>query len=190
VRQRQPRAGSLFVSAPLAILFLAALTATPAARAQNGPPTTPPVAAPGSVPNIPRAYVSADAPVDESPLPPPPQEPTAIQLESTGITTPPSVNRSFPLTPTTGHLFGDWLGALPYLENHGVTPSLNFTSDMAGNPTGGLRHGFTAANNLGLGLLFDADKLAGIPGGSFLVHVSERFGPSLTKKDLGNAFNV
>jgi len=130
---------------------------------------------------------------------PPPEEPPPLDVDATApanatgpdnATTPPLINRSFPLTPTTGHLFGDWLGALPYLENNGITPSLNFTSDLAGNPTGGLRHGFTAANNLGLGLLFDADKLAGIQGGSFLVQVSERFGPSLTKKDLGNAFNV
>ncbi len=104
--------------------------------------------------------------------------------------TPPPVNRSFPLTATADHLLGDWYGVLPYLNNLGIIPSLTFTSDLAGNPTGGISQGFTAANNLGLGLLFDLDKIASINGGSFLVQVSERFGPSLTKKYIGNSFNV
>jgi porin len=128
----------------------------------------------------------------------PPEQPPPLDSETSGLATAPGnattklppVNRSFPLTPSTGHLFGTWGGALPYLESQGITPSLNFTSDMAGNPVGGITHGFTAANNLGLGLLFDLDKIASIPNTTFLVQVSERFGPSLTKKDIGNVFNV
>jgi porin len=168
---------------PLAVVFLAIFSYAAIARAQTAP------ASPSAPAPAPAASTVTTA--NTSALPPPPEEPPAIQLETPAAnTTAAPVNRSFPLTPTQGHLFGNWLGALPYLQNLGVTPSLTFVSDMAGNPVGGIRHGFTSANNLGLSLLFDAQKIAHIQGGSFLVQVSERFGPSLTKQDIGNVFNV
>src|SRR5215831_19403843 len=57
------------------------------------------------------------------------------------------------------HLLGDWYGTRPWLENHGITPTLTFVTDSLGNPTGGRDQGFTGANNLGLDLLFDLEKL-------------------------------
>jgi carbohydrate-selective porin OprB len=47
------------------------------------------------------------------------------------------------------------------LEDDGITPSLTFVSDLAGNPVGGKRRGFTEAENLGLNVNFDLDKLNG-----------------------------
>ena len=47
------------------------------------------------------------------------------------------------------HLFGDWCGYRTQLESGGITPSLSFVSDMLGNPVGGMRRGFTEADNLG-----------------------------------------
>src|SRR2546422_762581 len=89
-----------------------------------------------------------------------------------------------------GHLFGDWAGARPWLEERGITPTLTFVMDALGNPTGGMQQGFREASNLGLDLRFDLDKLFGLAGGSFDVSFSERFGSSLSREDIGNVFTV
>src|SRR6516164_4559626 len=44
----------------------------------------------------------------------------------------------FQLVLPQGHLFGDWAGARPWLEEHGVTPAVTFVMDALGNPTGGM----------------------------------------------------
>ena len=82
----------------------------------------------------------------------------------------PAVPRSlaptpFQLTLPSAHLFGDWYGLRSWLEDHGITPSVTFVTDALGNPTGGREQGFTGAHNLGLDLLFDLEKLAGLRGG-------------------------
>ena len=83
------------------------------------------------------------------------------------------------------HLLGDWYGLRPWLEDHGITPTLTFVTDALGNPTGGREQGFTGAHNLGLDLLFDLEKLAGLRGGSFQFSMSERFGTSLSGQYIG-----
>ena len=96
----------------------------------------------------------------------------------------------FQLVLPRAHLAGDWFGVRTWLEDHGVNPTLTFVTDALGNPSGGVQHGFTAANNLGVDLLFDLHKLVGIDGGWFEVSFSERFGSSLSKDDIGNVFTV
>src|SRR2546430_428212 len=96
----------------------------------------------------------------------------------------------FQLTLPSAHLFGDWYGLRPWLEDHGITPIVTFVTDALGNPTGGREQGFTGAHNLGLDLLFDLEKLAGLWGGSFHFSLSERFGTSLSKEYIGNVFTV
>ena len=88
------------------------------------------------------------------------------------------------------HLFGDWYGLRTRLEDQGITPSLTFESDLAGNPVGGKRHGFTDADNLGLNLNFDLDKLYGLQGGSFQFSMSQRSGANLSAIDIGNIFTT
>ena len=97
---------------------------------------------------------------------------------------------SFPLGLPRGHLLGDWLGARTWLEDHGVTPTVTFVTDALGNPTGGQRQGFRGANDLGVDLRFDLEKVSGPAGGSFEVSFSERFGASLSEEDIGNVFTV
>jgi hypothetical protein len=65
----------------------------------------------------------------------------------------------FQLTLPRAHLLGDWFGFRTNLEDQGITPTLTFVTDLAGNPVGGRSQGFTEADNLGLDLLFDLDKL-------------------------------
>ena len=92
----------------------------------------------------------------------------------------------FQLVLPQGHLLGDWAGARPWLEEHGITPTLTFVMDALGNPTGGKQQGFRGASNLGLDLIFDLGKLYGPAGGSFEISFSERFGSSLSREDIGN----
>lgn len=96
----------------------------------------------------------------------------------------------FQLVLPKAHLLGDWFGALPWLETNGITPTLTFVSDVAGNVTGGKSQGITHADNLGLDLLFDLNRLAGLSGGSFLVSMSQRSGNSLSQEHVGNVFAI
>ncbi|HTA31458.1 MAG TPA: carbohydrate porin, partial [Candidatus Cybelea sp.] len=102
---------------------------------------------------------------------------------------PPSL-RPFQLVLPRAHLLGDWYGLRPKLEDQGFSPALTFVSDVAGNPVGGRNQGITHADNLGLNLFFDLDKLAGLTGGSFLVTMSQRSGNSLSGEHVGNVFTV
>src|SRR6185295_13127256 len=99
-------------------------------------------------------------------------------------------NTPFQLILPSEHLLGDWLGVRTELEKRGIIPTLTFVTDAAGNPTEGRQHGFRAANNLGLDLRFDLEKLLRLSGGSFEVSMSQRFGSSLSEKDIGNVFTV
>jgi len=88
------------------------------------------------------------------------------------------------------HLLGDWDGTRTWLEERGITPTLTFVTDSLGNPTGGSRQGFTSANNAGLDLNFDLEKLGLVDGGSLLVSMSYRFGGSLSANYIHNVFTV
>jgi porin len=88
------------------------------------------------------------------------------------------------------HFFNDWFTFRSSAENVGLTPTLTFDSNIAGNVTGGQSQGVTHADNLGLSLLFDFDKMASLEGGSFLASVSQRSGSSLSKEHVGNVFTI
>jgi porin len=88
------------------------------------------------------------------------------------------------------HLLGDWYGTRTWLEDRGITPTLTFVTDSLGNPSGGNEQGFTTANNVGLDLNFDLEKLCGLEGGSFLLSMSYRFGGSLSANYIHNVFTV
>src|SRR4029077_13319775 len=98
--------------------------------------------------------------------------------------------RPFQLTLPRDHLFGDWEGLRSQLENEGFVPTLSFVTNIGGNPIGGRDQGVTHADNFGLDLLFDLDKLVGLKGGSFLVSMSQRSGSSLSREYIGNVFTV
>ena len=67
---------------------------------------------------------------------------------------------------------------------------MTFVTDSLGNPSGGNEKGFTTANNVGLDLNFDLEKLCGLEGGSFLLSMSYRFGGSLSASYIHNVFTV
>jgi porin len=88
------------------------------------------------------------------------------------------------------HFLRDWFGLLPTLEDDGITPTLTYVSNIAGNVSGGKNQGAAYADNIGLNLLFDLDKIAGIDGGSFLLSMSQRDGSSLSLRHVGNIFAI
>ena len=98
--------------------------------------------------------------------------------------------RPFQLILPRDHLFGDWYGAAIKAGRTGFTPTLSFVTDIVGNPSGGRDQGVTHADNLGLDLLFDLDKLVGLKGGSLLVSMSQRSGSSLSREYVGNVFTL
>jgi porin len=113
-----------------------------------------------------------------------------VEKATSDITQVPVQLRPFILTLPRDHLLGDWAGLLPKMEDTGITPTLTYVSDIAGNPTGGKNQGISYDDNIGLGLQFDLNKLVGLNGGSFLISMSQRDGDSLSKKYVGNAFSV
>jgi porin len=88
------------------------------------------------------------------------------------------------------HLLGDWYGLRTRLEDQGINPTLSFESNLAGNAVGGKRRGFTDADNLGLDLHFDLDKLYGLQDGTFVFSTSQRSGANLSAIDVGNTFTT
>jgi porin len=98
--------------------------------------------------------------------------------------------RPFQLVLPRQHLLGDWLGLRSKAEAVGISPTVTFVTDIAGNVTGGKSQGVTHADNLGLDLLFDLHKLIGLEGGSFLASVSQRSGSSLSSEHVGNVFTI
>jgi carbohydrate-selective porin OprB len=71
---------------------------------------------------------------------------------------------------------GDWFGLRNILYDYGIEITGGYTTEPAGNPIGGIEHGFTYLHNFGFGVLFDLQKIAGIPDTTFLVTISQRSG--------------
>jgi porin len=88
------------------------------------------------------------------------------------------------------HLFGDWFGTRTQMEDDGITPTVTWVSNIAGNPTGGMKSGFTEAENLGFDCVFNLEKLRGIENTNFHVSLSQRSGASLSEDYIGNTFPV
>jgi porin len=110
------------------------------------------------------------------------------QTDSNNYTDPTA--RIFQLVLPSEHLFGDWAGLRPKLEEAGITPRLILVTDLAGNPSGGRSQGVTAPSSVELSLFFDLDKIVGLKGGSVFTSFSERWGRSLSKDYIGNVFST
>jgi porin len=88
-------------------------------------------------------------------------------------------------------LTGDWGGWRSELEDeYGLYLFGNYTSEVAGNPVGGITQGITYTHNVGLHFLVDLDTLAGIPHTTFIASASNRAGSSLSKEHIGNVYAV
>src|SRR5262249_32152235 len=84
-------------------------------------------------------------------------------------------------------LTGSWGGWRSELEDtYGIFVVGNYTAEVAGNPVGGRSQGVEYTHNVGLGLIVDLEKFAGLPHTRFLASASNRAGSSLSKEDIGN----
>lgn len=84
------------------------------------------------------------------------------------------------------NLFGDLGGLRPALAAIGASFGLTETSEILGNPTGGLRRGviYEGATEMSLGI--DLDKAINLPGGIFNVSAYQIHGRGLSRYDLNN----
>ena len=87
-------------------------------------------------------------------------------------------------------LLGDLGGLRPRLADLGITPTLQWVSDIQGNPVGGEGQGIREFEDWFFDLNVDLGKRAGLPGATLDVSASVRSGSSLSNDLIGNVFNV
>ena len=85
---------------------------------------------------------------------------------------------------------GDWGGARTQLSNDGVDLALNFTTDILGNPTGGIEQRAEFAGMWYGTATVDLGTLAGLTGLSFTVAGALTQGRDLFGDHIGNLFAV
>ena len=86
---------------------------------------------------------------------------------------------------------GDWWGIRNWLDkDKGVEFSVTYTTDLAGNPVGGMEQGFTYTDNIAFGVKLDLEKLVGWRGATFTIAATDRNGDSLSQDFIGNQFTV
>ena len=88
------------------------------------------------------------------------------------------------------YLTGDWFGLRNKLYDWGLEIGIGYTTEPAGNPVGGLEHGFTYLHNFGFDVRLDLEKIFRLPETTFLVTISQRSGRGLTQDAIGNAISV
>lgn len=91
---------------------------------------------------------------------------------------------------TRDTLTGDWNGARTKLQDGGVTLRGHWTTESAGNLSGGRRQTARYTQQLDVGADFDLEKLWGIPDATIQFTVTRRDGRSLSADALGNQFSV
>jgi len=79
-----------------------------------------------------------------------------------------------------GGVFGNWLGAKDWLQDHGLTIAAAFHDELAGNFHGGARQGVDNAGQVGVTLDVDWGKIAGIDGFASHMLVVNGFGRNLS----------
>jgi porin len=84
---------------------------------------------------------------------------------------------------------GNWYGIRSDLSDRGVAFIGSYQSQSAGNPVGGDTQEVQYTQNIGFGLSFDLQELAGLPNTWLLATASDRVGSSLSS-DIPNFFQV
>lgn len=84
-------------------------------------------------------------------------------------------------------------GLLPQrqdLADRGLFFGGSFTADLLGNPAGGRRQGFTYGGLLQLIMVAELEKLVHLPGGYFVLSMTDASGTDLSREYIGNYFHV
>lgn len=88
------------------------------------------------------------------------------------------------------YLTGDWGGIRTRLRDRGVLFTIQYWTNLAGNPIGGNKQGFTYTDQTSISVDFDMSKLVGWKGGALYVVFNNRIGTSLSNEDIGNNFQA
>lgn len=91
-------------------------------------------------------------------------------------------------TPNT--LLGNWGGLRPWLDQYGVSFTLNQTSDYVGNTQGGMRQGFVYDGLLDLEVDIDLNKAVGWHGGKIHLSAYGIQGQDLSTQYVGNIMTI
>ncbi|MBS0643414.1 MAG: carbohydrate porin [Proteobacteria bacterium] len=83
-------------------------------------------------------------------------------------------------------LLGDPFGLRSKLESHGITITLQETSEVFGNVTGGFKTGAIYEGATFMALKVDTEKLFGLPGGTFNASAWQIHGRGLSTNNIGN----
>jgi porin len=84
---------------------------------------------------------------------------------------------------------GDWSGLRTQLATEGITPYIDYTSIVVGNPSGGLRQvGPKYAQDINFGLTFDMQKLVGWDGAVLNINSVDRVGKTI-RPDVGSVYD-
>jgi len=119
--------------------------------------------------------VNAEPAEDDSGTPP--EADLAIKAQPTGLWTG-FWNRS--------NMLGDMGGLRSVLMNYGVTFGLQETSELLGNVSGGINHGFTYDGLTTATVTVDTQKAFGLVGGTFNASALQIHGRNLSQFNLGN----
>jgi Carbohydrate-selective porin, OprB family len=74
--------------------------------------------------------------------------------------------------------------------NRGVVFTIQYWTNLAGNPIGGIEQGFTYTDQSIISVDFDMTKLVGRKGGGLHVVFNNRIGTGHSNEDIGNDFQV
>jgi porin len=84
----------------------------------------------------------------------------------------------------SAYLFGDWWGLRPFLSQYGISVAVQETSELLGNPTGGINHGARYDGLTQMLLQLDTQRAFGYYGGVFNVSALQYHGRSLSADTL------
>jgi porin len=88
------------------------------------------------------------------------------------------------------HASGDWGGLRQRLSNQGIEPFWEWTGIGSGNPTGGVRRGFTVVDDSFFGVNLDLGKMSGWHGAKLTISGVNRDGRGLTNHYIMSQYNV
>lgn len=112
-----------------------------------------------------------------------------------GTTAASAETTSEPTSRWSGWLQGDRAldGLVPLrrdLSDHGIFLGGSYTTDLLGNPVGGMDQGFTYYGQLQLLLVAELEKLTGWRDGYFVISMIDSAGTDLSTSYIGNYFDV
>ena len=87
---------------------------------------------------------------------------------------------------TRANLLGDMAGIRPVLDKYGISFGLTETSEILGNPNGGVKRGAIVEGLTQMSLGADLSKIIGLEGGTFNISAFQIHGRGLSAADLQN----